>query len=574
MKSKNITKKFDEKVAFLLLSIMFLAFGCSDDTSGWADERYLKDYELYVYHTNPNTGLDYTDEELAELSYDPREKESYTEGQQVELSLVTSKRPIEIKILSGTDLSVLESITTVEPFGEKFRSTSFSSSLENLGLVEVGQKLGIKFEVVYEDGSIGAAPFVISRVKAVDPATANYFVYLKKNNGETLGLLTDESVTSVVKDPNVGSIVSFNGTTDKVEVINIPDLDFRYNGDFSIGLWVNTTVDNSDPSIIGDKDWGSGGNPGFVFAFNGDSGWKLNAGDGTSRIDIDGSPINDGNWHFLMATFDRDGNATIYEDGVAVGTADMSGLGSMESGYPIRLAQDGTGAYGVSYEGKLGETYIYDYVLTPEQVEGISTIFTGVQLKTQAGIVKNIPLTNNGAQISNENGLFAYTFNGVDQYATIDNSELSFRYNSDYSISFWVNTTSADSDPVMIGDQDWNSSNNDGLTIAFRGNNWRVAISDGEGNKADTDFNGGFNDGQWHLLTVVFDRDANMTMYQDGKEVASASMAAVGDTESGNPLRLAQDGTSNYGQFFEGKIAGTVIYDYALSNLEVASLFN
>ena len=182
-------------------------------------------------------------------------------------------------------------------------------------------------------------------------------------------------------------------------------------------------------------------------------------------------------------------------------------------------------------------------------------------------------MANAGATISSENDMSAFTFDGISQFATISDTDLDFRHNSDYSISFWVNTTSSDSDPVMIGDQDWGSSSNKGLTIAFRGSNWRVATSDGT-TKADTDFNGNFNDGDWHLLTVTFDRDANMTLYQDGKEVASASMAAVGNTESGNPLRLAQDGTSNYGQFFEGKIAGTVIYDYALSDLEVAALFN
>ena len=60
----------------------------------------------------------------------------------------------------------------------------------------------------------------------------------------------------------------------------------------------------------------------------------------------------------------------------------------------------------------------------------------------------------------------------------------------------------------MLGDQDWGSSNNKGLTIAFRGDDWRVAISDGDGQKADYDTDGiPFNDGEWHFLLATFDRD-------------------------------------------------------------------
>ena len=93
--------------------------------------------------------------------------------------------------------------------------------------------------------------------------------------------------------------------------------------------------------------------------------------------------------------------------------------------------------------------------------------------------------------------------------------------------------------------------------------------------KADSDTDDiSFNDGEWHFMTVTFDRDGDMKMYQDGEQVASDSMADVGSTLSGNPIRLAQDGTSNYGQFFKGKIGQTVIYDYVLSDSEITAIFN
>ena len=41
-----------------------------------------------------------------------------------------------------------------------------------------------------------------------------------------------------------------------------------------------------------------------------------------------------------------------------------------------------------------------------------------------------------------------------------------------------------------------------------------------------------------------------------------------------DPLRFAQDGTANYGQFFQGKIAGTIIHNYALSADEISDMYN
>ena len=575
MKSINKIKNNSVSVLLWLFSGFILTLGCSDDNGdGWADERYLENFEFYVYHTNPNTGLDYTEEELAQLTYDPKVKESYAEGQSIDLAIVTSKLPTEIKVLLGTDLSVIETITDFPTFDEKFKSKSFISSLEELDLLEIGDKTTLKFDILYTDGSIGAVNFEIKKVKFFDPnAIIDTFVYLKKSTGETIPLAIDEKVTSRIKDAAYGSIVEFNGTDNQVEILDVPELSFRHDSDYSIGFWVNTTSTDSDPVMVGDQDWGSSSNPGLTIAFRGDN-WRVATSDGVTKADTnyDGS-FNDGDWHYIVTTFDRDGSMTLYQDGTSVASASMAGIGNTGSGNPLRVGQDGTGAYGQFFKGNIGEISIYDYALSAQQVAGVSTPLTGVQLKSQDGTVKNIAVANAGATISSENDMSAFTFDGVNQFATISDTDLGFRHDSDYSISFWVNTTSSDSDPVMIGDQDWGSSSNKGLTIAFRGSNWRVATSDGT-TKADTDFNGNFNDGDWHLLTVTFDRDANMTMYQDGKEVASASMAAVGNTESGNPLRLAQDGTSNYGQFFEGKIAGTVIYDYALSDQEVAALFN
>ena len=577
---KPITLIKKIRCALLLCAGIILLNACDDKEDIPLDAG---NYEIYVYHTNPKTGLDYTAVELTELTYNPNRGELYSEGQNIDLALITSKQPSELKIISGTDFSVIETITEFSSFENKFKANSYSTTLEGIGLLEIGDKITLKFEVVFTDGSSGADYFNVKRVKFQSGnAGIDTYVFLKKSTGETIGLETDadENFTSKSEDIELGTIVSFNGVDNQVEIPNdnTESLDFRYLGDYSIGFWVNTTSTDSDPIMIGDQDWNSSGNKGLSIAFKGDK-WRVAVSDGDGHkadAETSGIPFNDGEWHFLTATFDRDGDMTMYQDGVAVANSNMTEVGNTKSGDPLHIAQDGPATYGQFFEGKMGEVFIYDYVLSAEQVASESAFKSGVKLLKQDGARYNIPVTNSGADVSLEDDLFTYACNGTDQYATIrNNDDLAFRFESDYSISFWVNTTSEDSDPVMIGDQNWNSSGNKGLTIAFKGNKWRVAVSDGVDHKADAETSDiPFNDGQWHMLVVTFDRDGDMSLYQDGDLVASDNMADVGNTNSGDPLRIAQDGPATYGQFFNGKIAETVIYDYVLSATDITGIYN
>lgn len=575
MKNINILEKFKYWAFYISILFSVLAIGCSDDKLGWNDARYMEDFEIYITHVNPLTGVDYTEEELAALSYDPRERESYSEGQNIDLSVISSKLPVKIEVLSGLDLSVLATLTKFTPSGEKFISENYITDLEALGLMVDGDKMGLKFQVEYMDGSIGSVLFGIRRVKFFDPSAAvDYFAFLKKGNAETVGLLTDNNVAATEKDPKVGIINTLNGSSNSIEITNIPELSFRGTDNFSVGLWVNTTSTNDDPSIIADKDWGSGSNPGFIFVLTGGT-WKLNAGDGTNRIDINGNAINDGNWHFLMATFDRAGKAIIYEDGVATGNADISGFGDMSSGHPIRIGQDGPGAYGEWYEGQVGEVYIYDYALTPEQVAGVSTVKTGAQLIRKDGIIKNINVVSVGGVVaSNENGKFTFNLDGSDDAVAWDNGvDLNFRHTDDFSIATWVKTTAGNSDPAIIGDKDWGGGANKGFIFAYQGGSWKFNVGDGEGKRVDID-GGAIGDGEWHLLAVTMDKGGNATLYQDGKEVGSGDISGFADMNSGFPIRLGQDGTGNYGEWFQGKVANSRIFDYVLTADQVKALFN
>jgi hypothetical protein len=132
--------------------------------------------------------------------------------------------------------------------------------------------------------------------------------------------------------------------------------------DFSVSFWTKIFAQNDDQSFIGNKDWNSGGNPGWIIDTEGD-GMKWNYADnainlpgvGSSRRD---SPhvapqLEDGGWHHVLVTFARHSVGTIYVDGAVAnvnnlapdpgeigGSIDTSGLG-----FSVNIGQDGTGHY-------------------------------------------------------------------------------------------------------------------------------------------------------------------------------------------------------------------------------------
>ena len=131
--------------------------------------------------------------------------------------------------------------------------------------------------------------------------------------------------------------------------------------DFTVECRVRTTQ-AADVAMVGNKDWGSGLNPGWVFSFVYPSGpgWRVNAGDGSARVDLDGPPIADGEWHTLSCSFDRDGAMRMYTDGVLSDEAPMSSLGNLDVG-GLFFGADAFTAYGM--EGTVAEVRYWDAAL-------------------------------------------------------------------------------------------------------------------------------------------------------------------------------------------------------------------
>jgi Concanavalin A-like lectin/glucanases superfamily len=215
------------------------------------------------------------------------------------------------------------------------------------------------------------------------------------NNGTLMNGLTftGPGLGAPVGDPN-GQAAVLNNSVD--QYISIPGttsgnlfaLDwFR---PFSMMIWVKTGYTSSDMIALA-KEENSGNYRGpYITISNGDGG-VTPKGAGRFVLILQATPtsqgtngnflgvqsltsVNDGNWHFLVATYDGSGQASgarLYIDGSAAQTAlygngnTLNGLTTLNN-VPVAIGSRDGG--GVPYSGLLSEAAIFGAALTAAQV--------------------------------------------------------------------------------------------------------------------------------------------------------------------------------------------------------------
>ena len=171
--------------------------------------------------------------------------------------------------------------------------------------------------------------------------------------------------------------------------------------DFSVSFWTKIFSQNDDKPFVSNKDWGSGGNPGWVLATeSGGTKWNLKD-DQSGRRDSAtvGPQLKDGNWHNVVYTFIRNSIGSIYVDGqllTADNVAPDAGkpIGIVDTALPVNIGQDGTGHYtdggnGAAVDMLMDDLGIWNRALAPTEVASI-------YLQGQAG--KDLT-TANGAPV-------------------------------------------------------------------------------------------------------------------------------------------------------------------------------
>jgi YVTN family beta-propeller protein/autotransporter-associated beta strand protein len=174
----------------------------------------------------------------------------------------------------------------------------------------------------------------------------------------------------VIKDA-----ASFNNTPTAGQpndwAVSLGNLDWIYAGSFSVSLWERTAT-SADGALVGNKNWSSGANVGWVISSLESKNVNWNAVGGTRRDVNLNPPFSDKSWHLITVTFNRSANQVIsYVDGVPVNTSDISpsGSASLSAGFSTLVGSSGNGTYAAAAE--IDDLGIWTRVLTPQEITGI-----------------------------------------------------------------------------------------------------------------------------------------------------------------------------------------------------------
>ena len=117
-----------------------------------------------------------------------------------------------------------------------------------------------------------------------------------------------------------GNALSFNGTTNKVNVLDDSSIYFLPGESFTIETWINTTQSVSAGKAFLGK---FGGYTSYFLGINNSDQTKFEISDSVGNtITVIGPAVNDGNWHHVAGSVDRENSRlSIYVDGVRKSTS-------------------------------------------------------------------------------------------------------------------------------------------------------------------------------------------------------------------------------------------------------------
>ncbi|MBQ4848440.1 alkaline phosphatase family protein [Pseudoalteromonas sp. MMG005] len=176
-----------------------------------------------------------------------------------------------------------------------------------------------------------------------------------------------------------GTYVKINGKKEHLTLGKPSELDFGTDTDFTLMTWYRVSGDQvGDPVIVGNKNWVSGANRGTLLLANEGNGddFGINiASSRSDRKDIDPIDYTFNGWWLLVASFDRQGVATLYAGSPSgelnIIAGDISNVGDISSELDWNIGQDGTGRYHYNLKADLDDFAVWRRAITLSEVRAI-----------------------------------------------------------------------------------------------------------------------------------------------------------------------------------------------------------
>ncbi len=144
-------------------------------------------------------------------------------------------------------------------------------------------------------------------------------------------------------------------------------------------------------------------------------------------------------------------------------------------------------------------------------------------------------------------------------------------YSNSFSVSFWERSASGAG--ALMGNKNWSSEANTGWAVSMtdaKNVNWNAV----GGTNRSVDLNPPFSDGDWHLVTVTFNRVTNgVTSYLDGvaAKLSDLSPSASASMNAGANTLVGGSGTGTYAG--AGNIDDLAVWNRVVTPDEVAAIY-
>lgn len=429
-----------------------------------------------------------------------------------------------------------------------------------------------------EDIRRAATPRPVLYARLDEPVGAQAFV-------DASGLNTGSCTINCPAMGQSGAIrtaAQFDGVNDYIQFANSSSLNFAYNQDFSVVLWVkaSTQVDtaNADNDIL--EKWSQSGGYPYVLRYIRASGGIVAArydGSHNPTLTSDVS-INDGLFHQL-AFVKQGADLYLYIDGEQHGWAQDTTTGDTTNTSPLYLGKRGNN---INYfKGRIDEVRVYNQGLSAAAVQTLyvndsrpleldmddapgTYLFEDVNGRQPAACPSNLVGCPTSGVAGRMNQAALFTAAEGDRLATKASLDLSST-SPGATLMAWIYPTSGGSyAQLVLGTDDGNSTTKE-WAIWRDGSLWSV----------DTGYawfatNLRVDLGRWQHIAVVFNPgDSSTTIYKNGGAGGSQRLGQLGYPNHSNTISVGCDATGS--GCFQGSLDEVVVQSGPLAQSTIQS---
>jgi len=421
--------------------------------------------------------------------------------------------------------------------------------------------------------------------------------YLDQNSDEALGAAYngDAAITTDFTGKQ-SKVLTLDGTGDYVDYGNRQETNFG-TGDFSLEVVFKTS---SASTILSKRGGVAAGNVGYDVRITGGGNLAIEISDGTDEITTtSGSTYNDNTYYHGVIALDKSANATIYVNGSADGSEDISAVDNISNTDSLLVGQ----LSGLNdFNGQIALVRLWEKVLSADEVSqlaategfGTGTPLFGYEKRNlvsywppgniQGTAVNDIVGSNHltAVSMSEANLVAGYNqyrnaldFDGTEDTIYIaDNASLSIT--ADMTISAWIKTVKSGAQQTFVAKY-YATENKRTFEFRMSTTNKLELIISSNGN--DIEFETGsdsINDGRWHNVALVYNATANTVDFyiggsadSGGTQTFTTITGALDDNDSEFSIgALKQNGI----RWFDGSMCDVLIWNATRTALEIELL--